>query len=145
MVTPRLCAPRMTSMGLTLLCSLSLIGCSKSEELPDLYPVTGTVTLDGKPLSGANVSFEPPGGRPSFGTTDEQGMFSLTYGIDMPGAVAGQHTVRITNDALETGPDGVPLPSDNSLPTRYNIDSQLKETVSEGENTFTFELTSKGR
>ncbi len=31
-------------------------GCSKS----DLIPVTGTVTLDGKPLDGAAVSFVPP-------------------------------------------------------------------------------------
>lgn len=145
MVSQRMCVLRMTVVRLALLVMLSLVGCSKSEELPELHPVTGTVTLDGDPLAGANVSFEPAGGRPSFGTTNEQGVFSLTYDVDLPGAVAGQHTVRITNDAEELTPEGDPLPSDNTLPSRYNVESQLTETVTEGENSFTFELTSGRR
>ena len=69
-------------------------GCSKSS----LIPVTGTVTLDGKPLDGAAISFVPavapdsdtaPAGQtPANGQTDASGKFTMGS-VGGPGRGAG--------------------------------------------------------
>lgn len=76
-----------------------------------LAPVCGRVTLDDRPLAGAQVTFQPtaPGnpnpGPGSFGRTDAEGKFRLTL-IQPPrnGAVVGRHVVRVWLDR----PDGTP-------------------------------------
>lgn len=80
---------------------LLLAGCSDAPS-SRLVPISGVVTMDGQPLAGALVEFEPVPGRagdPSFnpssaGTTDDEGRFRL----DTPfgsGAVPGEHLVKI--------------------------------------------------
>ena len=80
---------------------LLLAGCSDTPT-SRLVPISGVITMDGQPLVGALVEFEPVPGRagdPSFnpsssGTTDGEGRFWL----DTPfgaGAVAGEHVVKI--------------------------------------------------
>lgn len=99
--------------------------------------VKGKVTLDGKPLAGASLVFEPiDPGRASTATTDDNGEYELIYIRKDKGAKVGAHTVRIT----ASGQD-----SDRSelLPARYNIESNLKADVQRGENTIDFPLTSK--
>jgi len=53
--------------------------------------VSGTVTMDGAPIEGVNVSFVPTGseGREGYGTTDTQGKFVLT----VPGAEVGSGAI----------------------------------------------------
>jgi hypothetical protein len=62
-------------------------------------PVSGTVTLDGKPLEGAMVNFYSIGdakeGRGAHGTTDKNGAFSLTTMKDGDGAIRGDYKVVI--------------------------------------------------
>ena len=42
--------------------------------------VTGTITMDGRPLAGAEVTFAPTdGGRQSYGYTDSQGRYELRF------------------------------------------------------------------
>jgi hypothetical protein len=100
-------------------------GCGKEHKL---VPVTGRVVLDGEGLAEAEVSFEPiadasdPLHPPptSFGLTDEDGYFSLnTVGEGVPGAVPGEHVVRIRVKPAEydagkalRGEDRVILPED---------------------------------
>ena len=51
------------------------------DDMPELAEASGTVTMDGKPLVGASVSFAPTSGnRGASGRTDEQGKFFLSYG-----------------------------------------------------------------
>jgi hypothetical protein len=87
---------------------IALVGCHS-----DVVPVSGRVTLNGKPLAGAVVTFQPlsntqaprPAGTGSVGTTDEQGRFSLRMvEPNQPGAVVGDHTVTIfaTADSAST-------------------------------------------
>jgi hypothetical protein len=69
-------------------------GCSKME----VYPVTGTVTMDGQPLQSVHVFFYPesPEGMASRGTTDEQGNFELqTMDLKHTGAIPGSHKVAL--------------------------------------------------
>jgi hypothetical protein len=70
-------------------------GCGSDR--PEIVPVTGTVVWedDGTPVANASVMFTPAEGRPSTGTTDEQGQFTLKSYDGQPGAIAGTHTVTV--------------------------------------------------
>jgi len=131
-------------------------GCGgETSKLPKLAPVTGRVTLDGKPLAGASVTLIPeattPSGvplkeaGPSFGTSDEQGRFTLKYRGRVAGAMIGPCSISITKPSSETkGSEGEPIPGDETIPARYNTNSKLTKTVVEGKpNDFKFDLTSK--
>jgi hypothetical protein len=81
---------------ISLLGAVCLLGCGGGNaDDPDLGEVTGVVSVAGKPLANAVVTFTPADGRPSFGETDEDGNYELLFKADNPGAVVGQHTVRV--------------------------------------------------
>ena len=122
----------------------SATGCSTG----DMGSVSGTVTLDGKPLDRALVRFTPVNGdRGSIAQTDKDGNYSLQYSLQKSGARVGEHTVTITT-AAEPVPDedtGEYLPARAELlPTKYNVETELKATVKAGRNTFDWELDSEG-
>lgn len=69
-----------------------------------LAPVSGRVTVDGQPVAGLRVAFEPMGsaerrapGPEAVGVTDEDGRFTLETMAESPrtGAVVGKCRVRI--------------------------------------------------
>ena len=73
---------------------LSAAGCGPSG--PATVPVTGTVTLDGKPIAKAAVMFVPQfPGRPAHGLTDQEGRFSLGTFKKGDGAVEGKYLVTV--------------------------------------------------
>lgn len=59
--------------------------------------VKGIVTLDGKPVAGATVSFLPEGetGHPANGWTDKEGAFRLTTFVKGDGAFPGSYRVVV--------------------------------------------------
>ena len=76
-------------------------GCSGG---PKLVPVTGKVTMNGRPLKNVRVDFHPDPdqkatGPSSSGTTDAEGNFTLasTAPGSAPGAVVGHHRVILTD------------------------------------------------
>ena len=90
------------------------LGCDSSDL--ELVPVSGLVTLDGKAVAGAAIVFTPQkGGRPAWGTTDEQGEFHLTTLEENDGAIVGTHVATVslreatpmipTPDGLDAYPD----------------------------------------
>jgi len=119
-------------------------GCSAGNDI-ELGRVNGHVTLDGKPLADAVVEFQPANGRASIGTTDSSGYYELQYTLDRDGAIPGEHTVRITTERYASGGEGSsPLVEARKelLPARYNVESELKETVEDGSQEINFELES---
>jgi hypothetical protein len=76
-------------------------GCqqpSNSPPLPPvLHPVSGKVTVDGKPLAHAVVTFlqVDEKGTLSVGETDDEGAFKLSHGFD-PGTAAATYKVAIS-------------------------------------------------
>ena len=114
--------------------ALGSIGCSGGDR-PELGRVQGTVTLDGKPLSGAVVMFLPESGRPAVANTDSAGKYDLIYTHGVNGAKVGPNTVRVVWP--DDGPAPVPIPA------KYNDESQLKKDVKAGSNTFDLKLDSK--
>lgn len=108
-------------------------GCGHGDR-PTLGMVSGMVTLNGRPLSGARLIFEPlEGGRASVGKTDEDGKYELIYIRKDKGAKVGKHKVQIVSDT-----DG----SEN-IPARYNTQTTLEADVKSGVNDCNFTLTSR--
>jgi hypothetical protein len=72
-----------------------LSGCGSSG--PEIVPVRGRVTLDGRPLGNADVVFQPgEANRPSSGRTDADGSYQLMYKRGIEGARVGEHSVVIS-------------------------------------------------
>ena len=95
--------PRCRCLLLLLVGCAYVTGCAPSG--PETADVTGTVLLDGEPVPHASVTFYPTAGRPSYGTADENGVYQLIYARDQPGAVVGEHSVK-----LSVGGPGPPSP-----------------------------------
>lgn len=126
------------------LCGI-IIGCSKSEG-PELGYVEGIVTLNGEPLDGATIQFEPTGGRASSAITDERGHYILDFSATSQGALVGKHVVRIQSArAASGGEGGAPLVKSRPeiLPAKYHARSELTAEVQGGNNTIDFALESK--
>jgi len=117
---------------------LFLAGCGDSG--PERGEVTGTVTLDGRPLAEATVVFQPAQGSPSYGETDSQGRYRLGYTADKPGAVVGKHRVSITTARVK-GPPGEEVEVPERVPAEYNSQSEVTREVEPGENVFDFSIT----
>lgn len=123
------------SRGLLLFAFLPL-GCGQGDR-PDLGQVEGKVTLDGKPLSGATVQFQPEQGRPSKGVTDESGHYELMYRPGVKGAVLGKHKVSIST-YREANPDAEDASQKaeqkETIPENYNVNTTLTAEVKSGSN-----------
>jgi hypothetical protein len=119
------------ALGLALVLAL---GCGGNR----FVPVSGKVTLNGRPLVGATVSFQPvapegsrEAGMGSTGKTDANGEYTLKAATGQDGAWVGKHRVMISllnpqvGDGDERRRGGPPLA--DKVPARYNKDS--KEVV----------------
>lgn len=72
----------------------AMTGCGGDDRVGS---VRGTVTLDGKPVGDAGVTFMPKaGGRPAFGITAADGTYELTTFEIGDGALIGNHLITIT-------------------------------------------------
>ena len=81
-----------------LLAAVQLVarsGCGGQGERPPLGRVSGAVTLGGRPLTDAEVTFAPESGRPSAGRTDSSGSSELSSVMRTKGAKVGKHRVFI--------------------------------------------------
>lgn len=77
------------------------VGCSR---LPELAPVSGRVTLDGKPLEFGGVMFQPERGPASTAAIGKDGRFTLTWQRKSAGAVIGLNRVAVTAYESATRP-----------------------------------------
>lgn len=133
---------------LVALVSLAAAGCGGSDA--DLASVRGTVTLDGEPLAGARVEFDPvpeemvrgkSTGSASYGLTDSSGRYTLQYTPEQEGALIGKHVVRITTRRMTVDADGKEILVPERLPPKFHRESELTREVTPGSNTFDFPLT----
>lgn len=131
------------------------IGCGGPDpKLPRLVPASGRVTLAGKPLAGALVTFTPTGstrGSPAEGRTDQQGRYELACQHGR-GAAPGSYRVTIMKLVMPDGSDYVPeagvgpadSPARQMLPPRYSDLQRTTLTASipeGGSSTLDFALT----
>jgi len=133
---------------------LTMSGCSSSG---DVGYVSGVVTLNGKPLENATITFYPKDARGSIGRTDASGKYDLLYVRNQKGAVIGDHRVTVSTkvvvevDRGNQGYDGVGESKQRvtqqgrpeSMPPKY-LDPQKTEltaTVQAGSNKIDFDLS----
>lgn len=81
------------STVLYLVVTTTLVGCSDGR--PTRVAVSGTVLIDGQPLTRGIIQFVPEGTRPAAGKIDEQGRFTLTSYDGGDGVVLGTHRVMV--------------------------------------------------
>lgn len=142
------------------LCTLVVcVGCGSSAIKTE--PVTGIVTLDGKPVEAAFVTFIPKeqgeGATVSFGTSDATGRYSLQVMRGDPDAGTTPGEYRVTVEKIESVPTGRKFFNESAgqmeeetkpvdrLPLLYkNRDkTPLSATVVPGKNEINLELISR--
>jgi hypothetical protein len=144
--------------------TLLLSGCTPESSNPKTYPVTGTVTKGGKPVSGAQVVFVSveQNGQSAFATTDSSGKYQLMTFEPNDGAVPGTYVIKVSKyEEGATPPSGetrnltpeeeeklynpdekAPPPPKNELPEKYasEVTSGFKHTVPTAASTFDMDL-----
>jgi hypothetical protein len=111
---------------------LLFAGCSNSEApyVPELVPVTGTLTYKGQAVTGAIVAFHPAEAidfaEAAFAETDSQGRFSLLMQDFGRGAIPGDHVVTIM---CPTG--GIPekYKTKQSTPLRATVEVKVQNEI----------------
>jgi hypothetical protein len=140
---------------LPILVALALLaGCGSGGS--GIAPVSGLVTLNGKPVAKVAVMFQPvaaPGavnaGPGSYGITDEDGRYTLQLvGKETKGAVVGKHKVRFIAypDAIDTTNDRPQKrpKSASQIPAKYNdLEGKMEfEVGASGTDSANFQLVS---
>lgn len=113
-------------------------GCSNE---PRLYPVSGSVSLDGQPVAGGDILFISPDGvrGPDPGKIKD-GNYALK-------TTKGKKRVEISASKIRPGGarggGGEPVPEEY-IPARYNMESKLNADVQPNDNNrFDFSLEGK--
>jgi len=115
-------------------------GCGDGKTHPKTTEVTGSVTLDGKPLAEGEVSFVVTGESPA--------LIPVKDGNFKGKAFAGKNRVELRATKTLPKPANA-LPTDeapkmNLIPDKYNVQSKLEANVTAGgQNSYKFEATSK--
>ena len=135
---------------------LHFVGCgSTGGNLPKTVPAAGVVTLDGKPVDGAQVVLVPSGegATGAFGVTNTSGHFSLRAYEEKEGAIPGEYKVQVSKTVEEKLPGakgsvdgGDPVRYVHGVPAKYTGAKTSGLSVSipdKGNRDIKLELTSK--
>ncbi|QDT65222.1 transthyretin-like family protein [Calycomorphotria hydatis] len=124
---------------------LLVVGCGKSCDVK-LAGVHGKVTLNGEPVKGLRIMFQPASGRPSIGITDSNGEYDAHYNRTQDGVVVGEVTIffeGFDDKVEEVHDDGtITLPVESSqydIPEKY-FETFRTESISSGTNTIDIEI-----
>ena len=126
---------------------LSLVGCGGGagvpKDRPKTTPYSGILTMDGKPVEGASVTFHPKqGGHAATARTDAEGKFVLQTFVEGDGAVPAEYGISVIKlqnakstavsmDDPKYDPNAKETPPAHLLPVAYSnfTKSGLSETV----------------
>ena len=119
-----------------LLVAATLSGCGESgPKMAELFPVTGTVNMDGQPLADGVITLDPAAGNgvPAMGGIKD-GKFNME-------AAAGTYFVRFSATEITSEKDEYGEPVSRSLiGDEFNANSTIGATIEKGPNTLTFEI-----
>ncbi len=135
---------------LLVFCLGLFAGCGAKKVQYDnlnLVNVSGTITLDSKHLPNAQILFIDNNKTYSYGVTDDNGRYALHFNSKMPGVTQGTKRVEIWT--TRSGPDfetlmRTSLPVNEIIPTKYNLDSTLTETIASDRISIDFHLSGQG-
>lgn len=133
---------------LILTLAVSTAGCGADDGLGRL-PISGTITLDGKPLQHGLIQFQPTSDRQpvAAGGFVADGKYAIAR---ESGPVPGTYRVTITaagepsKPAEDDIPGGLPPAGKELVPAAYNSNSQVDAVVkADGDNVFNLDMKSK--
>lgn len=150
------------NLMLLAIAGIVLAGCSQSSR-PPTYRVTGTVTLQGKPLADAVITFVPIGeGEAASAITDANGHYALTTWEAGDGARSGEYRVKVSKQEQQAVDPAkmvknlpyeeeqkiyveakkAPPPAKRLIPAKYEDDqtSGLTHTVDKKPTTFDIKI-----
>lgn len=141
-----LCTRRFGLATMLAACLACDMGCGRR---PTLVPVSGRVTLDGKPLEFGSVMIQPAAGPAARGAIGSGGSFTVGTFAPGDGAIVGQATIRVA--CYEQQRPGAPPPQGelalgkSLIPEKYTQfeTSGLTATVVAGMAPLQIDLTSK--
>ena len=113
-----------------LICFAATLGCnSAGSNLPKTVPASGIVTLDGKPVDGAQVVLVPAneGITGAFGVTNSSGHFSLRAYDEKDGAIPGEYKVQVSK-TIQVKIEGAKGSVDGGDPVRFEYGVPAKYT-----------------
>lgn len=127
--------------------ALYLAGCNRDgvKPLQNLVPVTGSISLEGEPLSHGTIYLVPEEatGQPASGIID-QGRFVVNTTVSAPGVVAGNYRIRIESREILEADESNPLPKvgPSLIPEKYTDinTSELEVDVVHGMSELNLEL-----
>ncbi|WP_439628394.1 hypothetical protein [Gemmata sp.] len=96
---------RLSTMFFTALAA-TVAAAAGCESGPKVVPVSGTVLIDGQPLTRGSVQVMPTGYRAAAGTIGPDGRFTLTTTDDGDGCLTGTHAVRVVGNE-NVGPSDI--------------------------------------
>lgn len=121
--------------------ALTSVGCRKNEV--ELGSVTGRVTLDGQPVRGVFIVFQPDGRKSALALLDADGKYTLQYNVKNAGTVVGKQGIFLQKPLDDQLDDvrraGIDVPT--KFPKKFG---QIFETVEvkSGWNEFNLDLKS---
>jgi hypothetical protein len=114
---------------------VAALGCGDGR--PSRVPISGQVTIDGKPLAFGSVLFRPKNGRAAGGSLDANGRYVLSCFAKGDGAIVGEYSVGISgNEQLGETSQRWHAPKKYSDPAT----SGLTATVDEPRDDLNFDL-----
>lgn len=138
--------------GLATLLLFALVsGCDQAPKADyaslGLVEISGTVTLDGKPLEAGLVKFVAPDETYCTGVTDSSGRYTMMLDSRKSGVIPGEKVVEISSRTppsegeAEEDPDAKPQEPEK-VPACYNQESKLKISVTHSDSAMDFDLKS---
>lgn len=131
-------------------CLSGVLGCSGNSG-PELFSISGSVSLDGAELKQGSITFVPTEGTtgPSGGAEIKDGVYAVPK---EKGLAAGKYRVEIhaimkTGKKVEVGspsPPGTMMDEiKEAIPARYNTNSTLEAEVTGNQEGVDFDLSTK--
>lgn len=138
-------ALRASAFFASSLAALFVAGCG-GKEGPPREPISGVVTLDGRPLEKGLITFTPEAGGDlvvsglvvdgAFALPRAEGPGLGPHRVDVWSKKATGRTLKDRND-----PDNPVAETVEQIPARYNVRSELKaDVLPGGDNRFTYDL-----
>lgn len=143
-----MCVRSWILIAMLLLCSCAGVKQSTDYSKLGLVTVSGTVFLEGQPLSGGSIYFESDDKTYSASNIDSSGQYSLRFNSEKMGVTPGPKTVRIRAQAMPTeaggseeDPDAKPRAVvSTGIPDCYDKASPIRVTVDASSSQFDFDL-----
>jgi len=138
----------MVRAAVAILLSLAAAGCRK----PEIVPVSGRVTFEGRPVPQAILQFQTESRPMASGGTDADGRYSLSTKRPGDGGYLGRHRVMIvpwfptdSDDSAEAAAARTRPRPDIPEPYRSVKTPLSVEVTAKGPNVFDFELATEAR